>query len=80
MIRMALPDLLLLYTGVLLGVLLVLWVVFGLRRTRRRNRELRGLFQCRLCAEWIRRPGSGDLVRCRTCGALNEARTRGNSL
>jgi len=75
MIRVSLPDLPLLYAAVLLAALLLLWLVSGWRRGRQRQRELRGLFQCRLCAEWIRRPGQTPLVRCPTCGALNEPTT-----
>jgi len=75
MIHVSLPQWPLLYAGVLLGALLALWIVSAWRRARRERRELRGLFQCRLCAEWIRRPGRADLLRCRACGALNEPRT-----
>jgi len=72
MIRAELWDLPLLYAGVALAIILFVWVASGLRRSRRRRRERRALFQCRLCAEWIRHVGRETLVRCPACGALNE--------
>ena len=72
MIRADLWDLPLLYAGVALAVILAVWVASGWRRSRSRRRERRGLFQCRLCAEWIRHDGPETLVLCPACGALNE--------
>lgn len=73
MIRTGLHILPLIYAAGLLAVLLVLWLVKDWRRARRGKRERRHLFQCRLCAEWIRHKGKApSLVRCAACGALNE--------
>ena len=72
MIRLP-PELLpLLHAVTLLAAVLVLWLAGEWRRARRRKRERRGLFPCRLCAEWIRHGGKAELVRCTACGALNE--------
>jgi len=79
-IRTGLHDLPLLYAAGLLVVVLVLWIVNDWRRARRRRRERRDLFQCRLCSGWIRHEGmASSLVRCAACGALNE-HGRGNDL
>jgi hypothetical protein len=72
MIHEELPRLPLWYAGVLLAAVLLLWLLSGWRRERRRRRERRGLFQCRLCAEWIRDSAKSRLARCPACGALNE--------
>jgi hypothetical protein len=70
----------LIYAAGLLALVLLLWMVNDWRRARRRRRERRGLFQCRLCAGWIRHGGKvSALVRCAACGALNE-HGRGNDL
>ncbi len=80
MIRTALHVLPLVYAAGLLAVVVLLWLVNDWRRTRRRRRERRDLFQCRLCAGWIRHDaGDSVLVRCASCGALNE-HERGNDL
>ena len=80
MIRTGFHVLPLLYAAGLLATVLALWVLNDWRVARRRRRERRDLFQCRLCAGWIRHGGKGSaLVRCACCGALNEHR-RGNDL
>ncbi len=79
MIRVSLPMLPLAYAGVFLAAVLVLWLFYGWRRARRRRRDRAGLFQCRLCAEWIRHGGGRVLVRCPSCGATNE-QTTGNDI
>ena len=72
MIRTGLHMLPLLYAALALGAVLALWLAGAWRRRRQRRRERRGLFHCRLCAEWIRHEGRESLVRCAACGALNE--------
>ena len=79
MIRIGLPVLPLVYAGVFLAAVLALWLFYAWRRARRRCRDRAGLFQCRLCAEWIRHGGARGLVRCPSCGALNEHST-GNDI
>lgn len=80
MIRTGLHSLPLVYAAGLLAAVLFLWVFGNWQRTRRRRRERQDLFQCRLCAEWIRHePAVSPLVRCAACGALNE-HGRGNDL
>jgi hypothetical protein len=79
-IRTGLHVLPLVYTAALLAAVLLLWLVNDWNRSRRRRRERRDLFQCRLCAGWIRHEGKpSTLVRCASCGALNE-HGRGNDL
>jgi len=72
MIRTGLHLLPLLYAGLALGAVLALWLAGEWTRRRRRRRERRGLYHCRLCAEWIRHESKASLVRCAACGALNE--------
>jgi len=80
MIRSGLHILPLLYAAGLLAFVLFLWLLNDWRSTRRRRRESRDLFQCRLCAEWIRHEAKASaLVRCAACGAVNE-HGRGNDL
>jgi uncharacterized paraquat-inducible protein A len=72
MIRVDLWILPLLYAGVFLAAILALWLWSAWRQARRRSKERSTLCQCRLCAAWLRHEGSGPLLRCPTCGALNE--------
>lgn len=72
MMRLDLADLPLLYTGVFLAVVFVVWVTYARRRTAWRRAETRGYCPCRLCGEVSRVDGGGVLFRCPACGALNE--------
>jgi hypothetical protein len=72
MINLPLDILPLLYAGVFLAVVLVLWLIYGWRREWRRRRARRQLCQCRLCAEWLRHVSGATLFRCPACGAINE--------
>jgi hypothetical protein len=72
MIRAGLQILPLLYAGVFLAAIVLLWLFYERGRTRRRRADLRGLCQCRLCAEWIRHGKSPGPFTCPSCGALNE--------
>lgn len=80
MIRAGLTSLLFAYAGVFLAAVLVLWLIYGQGRARRRHRDRAGLFQCRLCAEWIRHREPQGLVRCSSCGAINEQPMTGNDI
>ena len=83
MIRLSLYILPLLYAVSGLAVVVLLWL-YSLRRRRKLARaEMRDLFQCRLCASWLRKATAAkadDLLRCTCCGALNEPSVRGNDL
>lgn len=72
MIRASFPLLPLLYAGVFLAAVLALWLLYSWSLARRRRQDRVGLCQCRLCAEWMRHGGGKSLVRCPSCGALNE--------
>lgn len=80
MIRVGLAPLIFAYAGVFLAAILALWLFYGWRRARRRHRDRAGLFQCRLCAGWIRHGGPDGLVRCPSCGAINEPTNTGNDI
>ncbi len=80
MIRAGLATLLFAYAGVFLAAILVLWLVYGRGRVRRRHRDRIGLFRCRLCAEWLRHRDKHGLVRCPSCGAMNEPTITGNDI
>lgn len=83
MIRMNLYILPLLYAVGGLMLVLLLWFYSSRRRRKMARVEKRDLFQCRLCASWLRKIGTakdGTLLRCPSCGALNEPSVRGNSL
>lgn len=67
-----LPQLPLIYAGVLLAAVLLVWVWSAWRQARCRRKEIRDLCQCRLCAAWLRHDGTSVLLRCPQCGALNE--------
>ncbi len=72
MINLPLNSLPLLYTGVFLAAVLVLWLFYDWRRERLRRSARRQLCQCRLCAEWLRHVSQATLFRCPACGAINE--------
>jgi len=72
MISLPLYHLPLLYAAVFLAGVLALWLLY-IWRCRGRRRDMRqGLSQCRLCSEWLRHGKGSSLVRCPSCGALNE--------
>lgn len=79
MIKASLPLLPLVYSGVFLAAVLGLWLLYEWNSARRRRRDRIGLSQCRLCAEWMRHGGGKRLLRCPSCGALNEPST-GNDI
>lgn len=72
MIALPLQSFPLVYAGVFLAMVLLLWLRYDRRRERRRRRMRQGIGQCRLCAEWLRFGGKSELFRCPACGALNE--------
>lgn len=70
MFRLELHELLFVYAGVCLGVILLASILHNLRRTRREELALRGLVKCHLCAFEFRDDTGADLPKCPSCGAL----------
>lgn len=82
MIRLGLYILPLLYAVSGLVLVILLWLYSARRRRTLARADSQDLFQCRLCASWLRKPATaaGKLLRCPCCGALNEPSVRGNHL
>jgi predicted Zn-ribbon and HTH transcriptional regulator len=70
MFRLELHELLFVYAGLCLGVILLAAFLHNLRRTRREGLALRGLVKCHLCAFEFRDDTGADLPKCPGCGAL----------
>ncbi len=70
MFRLALHELLFVYTGLCLGIILLASVLHNIRRNRREERALRGLVRCHLCAFEFRDDTGVELPKCPCCGAL----------
>lgn len=78
MITLPLHVLPLVYAGLLLAAVLLLWLSYDRRRERNRREMWRRLSQCRLCAQWLRHAEGSRLFRCPSCGALNEENRAGD--
>lgn len=70
--RVTLSELLFLYLGGFLGIVLTLWLWQSWRRARRNTLALRFRMRCVICAcEFEDRTGN-SLPSCPRCGSLNE--------
>ncbi len=70
MFRLELHELLFVYTGLCLGVVLLASVLHNLRRNRRESLAARDLVKCHLCAFEFRDTTGDELPTCPCCGAL----------
>jgi uncharacterized paraquat-inducible protein A len=70
MFRLDLHELLFVYTGLALGIVLLAAWMHNLRRTRHERHALRDLVKCRLCAFDFRDESATERPRCPRCGAL----------
>ena len=70
MFRLELHELLFVYAGLCLGIILLAAILHNLRRTRREELALRGLVKCHLCGFEFRDDTSAELPKCPCCGAL----------
>ena len=70
MFRLELHELLFVYTGLSLGIVLLAACMHNIRRTRREGLALRNVLKCRLCAFEFRDETNAEMPRCPRCGAL----------
>lgn len=70
MFRLELHELLFVYTGLCLAIVLLASVLHNVRRNRRETLALRDLVKCHLCGFEFRDDTSADLPKCPCCGAL----------
>ena len=70
MFRLELHELLFVYTGLCLGIVLLASVLHNVRRNRREKSALLGVVKCHLCAFEFRDDTGADLPKCPCCGAL----------
>ena len=70
MFRLELHQLLFVYTGLSLGVVLLAAWLHNLRRTRRESLALRDILKCRLCAFEFRDASHAECPRCPRCDGL----------
>ena len=70
MFRLDLHELLFVYTGLSLGVVLLAAWLHNLRRTRRESLALRHILKCRLCAFEFRDESHTEFPHCPRCDAL----------
>jgi hypothetical protein len=70
MFRLELHELLFVYVGLCLGIVLLASVLHNIRRNRRERLAQHGLVKCRLCAFEFRDDTGADLPKCPCCGAL----------
>ncbi len=69
MFRLELHELLFVYTGLCLGIVLLASVLHNLRRNRRESLAVRDVVKCHICAfEFLDQSGT-DLPECPCCGA-----------
>ena len=70
MFRLELHELIFVYAGLCLGIVLLASVLHNLRRNRRESHAARGLVKCHMCAFEFRDDTGIELPRCPSCGAL----------
>ena len=70
MFRLELHELLFVYAGLCLGIVLLAAVLHNIRRNRRESLSVRNLVKCHLCAFEFRDDTGVELPRCPCCGAL----------
>ncbi|MEO6788688.1 MAG: hypothetical protein ABI318_21410 [Chthoniobacteraceae bacterium] len=70
MFRLELHELLFVYAGLCLGIILLAAVLHNIRRNRREHLAVRGIVKCHLCAFEFRDDTGADLPTCPCCGAL----------
>ena len=70
MFRLELHELLFVYAGLCLGIILLAAVLHNIRRNRRESHAIRNLVKCHLCAFEFRDDTGADLPKCPCCGAL----------
>ena len=69
MFRLDLHELLFVYAGLCLAIILVASVLHNIRRNRRERLAHRGLVKCHICAFEFRDDNGSDLAHCPCCGA-----------
>jgi predicted Zn-ribbon and HTH transcriptional regulator len=69
MFRLDLHELLFVYTGLCLGIVLLTSVLHNIRRNRRESLANRDLVKCHLCAFEFRDKTGDELPKCPCCGA-----------
>ena len=70
MFRLDLHELIFVYAGLCLGIILLAAVLHNIRRNRSESKAARGLVKCHLCAFEFRDDTGIELPRCPSCGAL----------
>ena len=70
MFRLELHELLFVYAGLCLGIVLLAAVLHNIRRNRRESLSVRDLVKCHLCAFEFRDDTGAELPKCPCCGAL----------
>lgn len=69
MFRLELHEMLFVYTGLCLAIVLLASVLHNVLRTRRETHALRDLVKCHLCAFEFRDTTGDELPKCPCCGA-----------
>lgn len=69
MFRLELHEMLFVYTGLCLAIVLLAAVLHNVRRHRRETLALRDLVKCHLCAFEFRDDTGAELPKCPCCGA-----------
>ena len=69
MFRLELHELIFVYTGLCLGIVLLASVLHNIRRNRRESLAVRDLVKCHLCTFEFRDTTGDDLPKCPCCGA-----------
>ena len=69
MFRLELHELLFVYAGLCLGIILIASMLHNIRRSRRERLAHRGLVKCDLCAFEFHDRTDSELAHCPSCGA-----------
>jgi uncharacterized paraquat-inducible protein A len=69
MFHLELHELIFVYSGLCLGIILLASVLHNIRRNRRERGAQHGLVKCHLCAFEFRDDTGADLPKCPCCGS-----------
>jgi rRNA maturation endonuclease Nob1 len=72
MIPITLPWFVCLYLAVFLAGILILWIGYEMIRKRKANETARSRVFCRICGSRYTETSREELLRCPSCGSLNE--------
>ncbi|KAB2643828.1 MAG: hypothetical protein DVB29_04500 [Verrucomicrobia bacterium] len=77
MIQLTLPWFVFIYLTVFLAGILIFWIGYEMLQKRLSYSASRQTTRCRICSGLLTPSSSNELLRCPSCGSLNESHHQG---